>query len=82
MSTGFNYKRNKSSDIQLAENKILFEDITDRYDVVYRSIYDGQISLKQFEKWLTNQLRSAYDKGLRDADSDQSYDDISKSQYD
>ena len=81
MSAGFKYKRNKSSDIQLAETNIKMKN-TDTFDVVYRSIYDGQMSLKHFEVWLAKQLRSAYDKGLRDADSDQSYDDISKSQYD
>ena len=51
-------------------------------DVLYRKIYDRQISLKEFETWLKQKLQQAYDQGVRDADAPPSYDDISKSAYD
>ena len=53
-----------------------------KYDDIYRMIYDRKISVKEFKQWLDLELRKAYDKGIRDADSEPSYDDISKSQYD
>jgi len=51
-------------------------------DVLYRKIYDRQISLKEFETWLKQKLQQAYDKGLNDASATNSYEDISKSAYD
>jgi len=52
------------------------------YDQVYRDIYDGRIGVKQFKQWLDVRIKQAYDQGLRDADGDPTYDDISRSQYD
>ena len=51
-------------------------------DVIYRQIYDKQISLVEFKTWLSKELQAAYDQGLLDADAPPSYDEVSRSQYD
>lgn len=51
-------------------------------DEMYRRIYDGAISLKEFKRWLNTQLSEAYSRGISDAQEDLTYDDVSKSQYD
>ena len=51
-------------------------------DEMYRRVYDGAISLKEFKRWLNAQLSEAYSRGISDAQEDLTYDDVSKSQYD
>lgn len=51
-------------------------------DEMYRKVYDGAISLKEFKRWLNAQLSEAYSRGISDAQEDLTYDDVSKSQYD
>jgi|LakMenEpi03Aug12_release.lakeMendotaPanAssembly.Ray.scaffolds.fasta_scaffold3540950_1 hypothetical protein len=51
-------------------------------DTMFRNIYDGHISLKEFERWFKLQLDKAYQDGIKDALEESSYDDVSKSQYD
>jgi hypothetical protein len=52
------------------------------FDIMFRRIYDGHISLKDFERWLNLELSKAYQQGIKDAQEELSYDDVSKSQYD
>ena len=51
-------------------------------DYIYDQIYEGKLTKTKFQEWMEHQLRRAYNKGLIDADSDDGWDDISKSQYD
>lgn len=51
-------------------------------DVMFRNIYDGHVSLKEFERWLKLKLNESYQQGIKDAQEELSYDDVSKSQYD
>ena len=51
-------------------------------DEMFRKVYDGAISLKEFKRWLNEKLSQSYSRGIMDAQEDLSYDDVSKSQYD
>jgi hypothetical protein len=51
-------------------------------DIIFRRIYDRDISLKEFKKWFEDQLNISYNKGIKDAQEDFNYEDISRSQYD
>ena len=51
-------------------------------DEMYRKVYDGSISLKEFKRWLHAQLSESYSRGITDAQEDLTYDDVAKSEYD
>jgi len=51
-------------------------------NVVYLKIYDRQMSLKEFQRWMDFNLEKAYNKGVYDSDLPPDYDDVSKSAYD
>lgn len=53
---------------------------------VYRAIYDKQISLKQFQEWLSKRLTQSYEagfkQGVEEVYSSEIEHDLGKSQYD
>ncbi len=51
-------------------------------ELMFRRIYEGGVSLKEFKRWMNNQLNEAYNKGVQDTLDEPTYDDVSKSQYD